>query len=134
MLFTILTGSTGYTINTVGTLNTPTAVVAATPGVLPVVADEGEFIAGSLIGVGDGTEIPVSFIPDGSGITMVGAGVPVDFPQIAFSALVRVGGVIGWPTDTGIQTWIMTQMNSPGTGSGGPWIFDKKLIGPWGSA
>jgi hypothetical protein len=103
---TLLAGATGFTA-------TPSQT---TLGVTAVAAQEGEFCAGSLIGVGDGSEIPVSFIPDGSGILMVvGNTAPVDFPKIAYDAMVWSSNILpGWPTDTGVQAWIRNAMNPPG--------------------
>jgi hypothetical protein len=103
---TLLAGATGFT-------STPSVT---TLGVVAVAAQEGEFCAGSLIGVGDGSEIPLSVIPDGSGILMiVGNTAPVDFPQIAYRYMIWSSNLLPvWPTDTGIQSWVRNAMNPIG--------------------
>jgi hypothetical protein len=128
----ILTFSgTGYAARPINGVVIPTILVGAgtfsftpsqtTAGVVAVTATGGEFVAGSLIGVGDGSEIPMSVIGDGSGILMIsGNSGPVDFPQAAYMGMIQSTQLLpAWPTDTGVQAWIRYVMGP----AGGPCDF-----------
>ena len=61
---TVLTGSTGYTINGSGTVGTPSTSAVTTAGVTAVAAQGGEFIAGSWVGDTDGSQVPITIFGD----------------------------------------------------------------------
>jgi hypothetical protein len=84
----------------------------------------GAFIAGSLVGAADGSQVPSTFIPDGSGVLMGGTTSPisVDFPWIAYAAYILTPAILPYyPIDAGLQSFIKSSLN------GGPnnygWTF-----------
>lgn len=88
---------------------TTATVVRTTTGVA------GAFVAGSWVQPTDGSETPRTVIPDGSGLTMVTANAAdVDFPQIAYHALIQTSGFAYWPSDTGLRAWIVAAMQTGG--------------------
>lgn len=90
---------TGATSTTTGSVSRTTAGV------------DGRFAVGSFVQPSDGSETPRTVIPDGSGILMTTGNVSdVDFPQIAYKGLLRTAGIIDYPTDTGLQAWLRSNM------------------------
>ncbi|MBA4187583.1 MAG: hypothetical protein C0467_06145 [Planctomycetaceae bacterium] len=78
-------------------------------------AVDGRFVVGSFVQPTDGSESPRSTTPSGSGIQMAAANAAdVDFPQIPYSGLFDSDQIIDWPTDAGLQTWLMNQLNTAG--------------------
>ena len=67
---TILAGSTGYTLNGSGTIGTPSVCPVTTAGVTAVAAQEGEFVAGSIIGPTDGSQTPLLIVSDTYGVKL----------------------------------------------------------------
>lgn len=84
-------------------------------------ATDGRFVVGSFVQPTDGSEAPVSVVPSGSGIQMAAANArDVDFPQIPYSGLFDSDQIVDWPTDVGLQVWLMAQFNA----NGGRFEFD----------
>ncbi|MBA4192223.1 MAG: hypothetical protein C0467_30000 [Planctomycetaceae bacterium] len=78
---------------------------------------DGRFVVGSFLQPTDGSEAPVSVIPSGSGIQMVTANAAdVDFPQIPYSGIFDSAQIVDWPSDTGLQAWIVSQLTAAGQG------------------
>lgn len=78
-------------------------------------AVDGRFVSGSFVGGTDGSQVPTSVIPDGSGILMTGpaSGANVQWADVVIAQLLISQNLLPyWPTDTGLKTWIKTSMNA----------------------
>jgi hypothetical protein len=73
-------------------------------------------IAGTLVVAGDGSEVPVTVIPDGWGIAVPTSDADVDFPQIPTAGLLRPDMVIHYPTDASLVAWLRASLNRTGGG------------------
>lgn len=104
---------------------THSAIVAAT-GVITVSSLGVDKVAGSFLAVNDGRYVPRSFIPDGSGIRVTDRD---NASQVTEWAEVPIAGVIysdrllpAWPSDTSLQAWLVTQLNTFGR-----YVFDHQF-------
>jgi hypothetical protein len=83
------------------------------------------FISGSFIGAGDGSQFPLTFIPDGYGIKVTDTddvtNLNVPFPNMPIAGVVTASQLVNWPTDLGLQAWIEAQISSA---TGGKFVFD----------
>lgn len=77
-------------------------------------------IAGSFICVNDGRYVPLTVIPDGFGINVLSSQ-DNSTSQDQYFSMLPVGGVLisenllpTWPSDTSLQAWINTQLNTYG--------------------
>jgi hypothetical protein len=117
--FVLTYSGTGYAglswelaeVHTLFTSNTGANVVRTTTGV------DGRFVAGSLVGDTDGSQVPLSFIPNGNGLYIPSDGTATGSNDISFSGLpwnCRLDGrqLLPWPSDTSIQEWIRTSLTS----------------------
>jgi hypothetical protein len=88
-----------------------------TQGVTAVVAQGGEFIAGSYIGDTDGSQLPITILGDKYGQKMTDPnGVSADQPCWAFSldGFIKTASIVNYPTDAGMKTWLKAQLNTTG--------------------
>jgi hypothetical protein len=110
-------GANNSTTVTYSAVNTSTGVVTITN----IGANR---IAGCLVGQGDGSEIPRSFIPDGLGELIPDAS-PFDtnFPRIPIGGIIQSDRLIDWPTDTTLRTYIRESLS---TLSGGKFTFSDQ--------
>lgn len=87
------------------------------------------YVSGSFIGPSDGSQVPASFIPDWDYPLLVvdanGNSVSsVDFPQLPVSGIINSQQILPvWPTDTGLQNWIVSNINDL---SAGQFVFDQR--------
>lgn len=87
---------------------------------------DGRFIAGSLIQPTDGTETPLTFMPDGFPTQVVdqnGTVVDTDLPKMPTEGEVDGAQLINWPSDTSLQEWVRTQLS---TTTMGKFVFGEK--------
>lgn len=91
-----------------------------TPGV------DGRFVTSSFIAPADGSQIPLSFLPDNNagvrvtnsaGNSLTGN---VDFPQLPTSGEVDVGQMVNWPADPSLIAWLQGQLSNA---QGGKFTF-----------
>lgn len=85
-------------------------------------------VAGSFIMPADGSETPLSFIPDdGYGVLVTDVNgdslSTVDFPRFPVTGIVDSSQLIDWPSDTSLQTWLVGKLNAA---FGGQFVFDHK--------
>jgi hypothetical protein len=116
---TVLTGSTGYTINGSGTIGTPSTCAVTTTGVSLVqwFGGSGSFVAGSLIQPTDGSQVIKTILTDQFGTKVIDQ---LNTTRVdVFDALLWAGGgvidchyLVNYPTDTGIQAYIKAQVRS----------------------
>lgn len=83
------------------------------------------FIAGSLIASPDGSEEPLTFLPNGAPIMATdfdGTNIAQEFPEVPIECIVDSSELLPvWPSDTSIQAWIVSRLNQAG---GGKFTFD----------
>ena len=101
---------------------------AASGTTITVTAITNAFIAGSFICPNDGSQTPRSFIPDGFPLKVTdqdGTSQDVEFPQIPIAGCIVSSQLINWPTDIGLQAWIVNRLNEV---SGGKFVFDHGYV------
>jgi hypothetical protein len=117
------TGYAGLTQPTASVLVLPTSSTTWTIARTNT-GGSGAFVTGSLIGAGDGSENPLTFIGEVDGGILVtdsaGNSLVVPYHRLPVAGEVDGAQLIPWSADTGIQTWIMNQLS---TASGGKFVF-----------
>jgi hypothetical protein len=110
-------GANNSTTVTYSSVNTGTGAVTITD----IGANR---IAGCLVGQGDGSAVPRSFIPDGLG-ELIPDATPFDtnFPRIPIGGIIQPDRLIDWPTDTTLRTYIRESLS---TLSGGKFTFSDQ--------
>jgi hypothetical protein len=110
-------GTVAETPLTVTAVGATTLTLSAALGVAKV--------TGSLITPADGSESPLSFIPDGYGVPVLdfdAASLPAaPFAPFPIAGVVLSGQVIDWPADASTRAWVVGKMNAA---AGGQWVFD----------
>lgn len=105
-------GTVATTSVTYSAINTTTGVITCSDlGVNKIV--------GTLIGVGDGSETPITLIPDGYGIKVTDVdnttNLDVPFAQMPIAGVITATQVLPvWPSDTSLEAWINTSLNTYG--------------------
>jgi hypothetical protein len=108
-------------VNTGGLSAGNVSVTRTTAGV------DGRFVSGSFIQPTDGSETPVTLIPDGYGtlvqdpMTDYTTNLTVPFEQFPIAGVIVSANLVNWPTDTGLQNWIKTNLSTASTGK---FVFD----------
>jgi len=80
-------------------------------------AVQGAFVAGSLVGPTDGSQVPLSFIPNGNGLYIASDGTAtgsLDQPYSGLPWACKLDGrqLLPWPADTSLQEWVRSSLNS----------------------
>lgn len=81
-------------------------------------------IAGTFITAADGSQLPLTFIPDGYGICVVdlsGTSIDTEFPAFPISGVITSAQLVNWPSDTSLQSWIVSNLNGAAAGQ---FVFD----------
>lgn len=123
---------TGYVIGpptangVVATTALTYSAVDVTTGIITCTSLGVNKVAGSFVCADDGSQVPITFIPDqfaggGAGIQVVdafGASVSsVDFPALPIWGIVDATQFLpAWPTDTSLQAYITSNLSSSGGG------------------
>lgn len=104
-----------------GTIATQTVTYSAvnvTTGVVTCTALSAAAIIGSFVGGGDGSEVPRTMIQDGYGVTLgvdpATAPTLVEWPFISREGVYDVNQVVNWPSNTVLQAWIRSCLNTVG--------------------
>lgn len=105
-------------VHTMFTSNTGANVVRTTSGVT------GAFAAGSFVQPADGSETPITLIPDGTGILLASDDRLIEFPLIPVGGQIYPTNIQNWPSDTSLRTWIRDSLS---TSSGGKFTFSDKF-------
>jgi len=83
-------------------------------------AVDGRFVAGSFVQPNDGSEAPLTFVPDGTGIKVTdidGNSVDTQWGRLPVGGLVDSAQILpAWPSDTSLRAWIVSSLR---TGAGG---------------
>lgn len=112
-----------------GVVTTETVTYSAASGTtITVTAILNAFVAGSFIQPTDGSETPLTFIPDteGYGIAVTdrdGASLTaVEFPRFPVSGIVDSSQLLpAFPSDTSLRAWLLARLNDS---HGGQFVFD----------
>lgn len=84
-------------------------------------------VSGSLIATNDGSQVPITVIPDGWPMKVVdalGVSTDIEFAKLPIGGTIEEANVLPFALaslDSSIRTYIITSMNAAG---GGQWIFD----------
>lgn len=110
-----------------GTVVVTTVTYSAASGTtITVTAPAVDAISGSFICPTDGSEFPVTILAglDGYPVRVVDADAASEdqeFPQVAIGGEVDSSQIIDWPSDTSLQSWIVSRLNGA---EGGQFVFD----------
>lgn len=115
-----------------GSVVTETITYSAASGTtITNTATANAFVTGSFIQPTDGSETPISLIPDEGGSVFGGIKVTdtdnstnltVQWPCPPIAGAIISSQILpAWPSDTSLQAWIMARLNGPGAGQ---FIFD----------
>lgn len=117
---------------TVATQAVTYSAINTTTGVLTISDLTADAIAGSFIQPDDGSETPITLVPNGTGIwtqdetdTDVTA---IQFPKYLVGGVLDSSQILNWPSDTSLQNWLMAQLNggAAATPAHGRFIFDHR--------
>jgi hypothetical protein len=109
-------GSNNTTTVTYSAVNTTTGVVT--------ISDIGaNRIAGCFVCPTDGSETPLTVIPDGIGVLLASDDRIIEFPQVPIGGQIKSANIQNWPTDTTLRTYIRDSLS---TLSGGKFTFDDR--------
>lgn len=82
------------------------------------------YIAGSFIQPTDGSEDPLTFIPNGTPIQVAdfdGTSMDVEFPEVPIGCVVDSEQILpAWPSDTSLREWIVSRLSRA---AGGKFVF-----------
>ena len=88
----------------------------------------GAFTAGSIVSQADGSETPITFIPDGYALPISdGTGVlsQLEFPKFPIAGIIKTGQLLGYSTmDSSLKTWVKQQLS---TVLKGKYVFDDEF-------
>lgn len=104
-------------VQTLFTSNTGSYTVRTTAGV------DGRFVTGSLIQPTDGSETPLSLIPDGYGLVVPDDSSDIDFPMIPVAGILDTTNIIDYPADSSTKAWLRGQLSNA---SGGKFVFSDQ--------
>ena len=105
------------------------SAVNTTTGDITVTAIVNAYVAGSLVQPTDGSQTPLSLIPDGFPAKVTdqdGTSIDIEWPCIPIGGVIDSSEIINWPSDASLKEWIMNRLNGS---HGGRFIFDHVLIG-----
>lgn len=112
---------------TVATATVTYSAVNLTTGAITVTALSSAFIAGSFVCPTDGSETPLTFIPDGYGITvaeMDGTIINEQFAELPIGGSVESSKLLPvFPSDTSLRNWLVSNLNAA---AGGQFVFDHR--------
>lgn len=101
------------------------SAVNTTTGAITVTAITNAYVAGSFVMPTDGSDIPLSLIPDGYGVLVTDTdgttNLTVPFTQMPIAGVLISANIILWPSDTSLRAWIVNRMSDAG---GGKFVFD----------
>lgn len=105
-----------------GTVATETvtysAIASATT--LTISATAADFAVGSLIRPTDGSETPITFIPDGYNLLIDEDGNDISFPRVPVSGIIDQADLINWSSDASVRTFLRDALS---TTAGGKFVF-----------
>lgn len=108
-----------------GPIQVETVTYSAISGAnITATAITNNFIAGTLVCPTDGSEDPLTLIPDGYGKNVFGPGGTAEnqqFPEFPIAGTIVSSKIINWPADASVREYIVSRLTRA---SGGKFIFD----------
>lgn len=112
--FTLTYSGTGY-----AGLSWPEAEVAVLPTsstswfTAPrTAAVNGAFVSGSLVQPTDGSETPLTLIPDGHGFDVPADSSHTEWPLVPIGAVIDDPQILPWPADASLRAWIRSSLST----------------------
>lgn len=99
------------------------SAVNTTTGVITVTSLGVDKVAGTLITAADGSETPITLIPDGYGVLVTdgdGTSIDVPFAHLPIGGVIQDAQLLPWPADLSTRAWIRAGLS---THSGGKFVF-----------
>lgn len=112
--FVLTYSGTGYAglpwekaqVHTLFTSNTGANVVSTTAGV------DGRFVTASLVQPADGSETPLSVIPDGYGIQIPSDSSDREWPEIPIGGVIDFAQLLPLVSDTSLKAWVRASLST----------------------
>lgn len=82
------------------------------------------FVSGSLVQPTDGSETPVTLIPDGYGILIGADSLDEEWPNVPIGAVIDFAQVLPAISDSGLKTWVKERLS---TVAGGKFTFSDQF-------
>lgn len=101
------------------------ALTAGTISVAQTTAGvDGRFVSGSLIQPSDGSQTPLTVLPDGFNWNLIdmvtGLAVDIPFSQFPIAGIVESAQLLPWPADSSLQAWVVASLKAAGQ-----FVFDS---------
>lgn len=103
-------------VTTLPTSSTSYTVARTTSGV------DGRFVTASFVGDTDGSQAPVTFMPDGWEVPLPADGTSdIPFPQLPFRGNINGASLLPWPADASLKAFVRSSLNTNGS-----FVFSEK--------
>ena len=113
-----------------GTVATQVATFTAvntTSGAVTIATAAAACVAGGLVQPTDGSEAPITFVPNGYPLRVVNYDqLNIDVPEARcpIGGVVRSKNIVNWPSDPSLAAWLTGQLAAPGQGR---FVFEHLL-------
>lgn len=100
------------------------SAVNTTSGDITCTALVNHFAVGSFIAPTDGSEDPLTLIPDGYGHNVFGPGGTAEdqqFQDMPIAGVITSSQIVNWPADASLKEWVVSRLTRA---SGGKFVFD----------
>jgi hypothetical protein len=100
---------------TVAVITQAFSAVNTTTGVITITSLGANLVTGAFIAPTDGSETPLTFLPDGWELPLPADGtsdMPFDKPPVAGNLI--GSNLLPWPADTSLRTWVRAGLNTNG--------------------
>lgn len=98
------------------------SAVNTTTGVITITNIGANRIAGCFVAPEDGSQVPITFLPDGYNALVPDDLSDIPFPFLPISGTVQTGNIINYPTDTTLITYVQQSLSSL---AGGKFVFSS---------
>lgn len=99
---------------TVATTSVTFSDVDTATGVITVTDLGVDKIAGTFIAATDGSQTPLTFLPDGWELIVPDQDGDLPFPQPPIAGNVNASNLLPWPSDSSLKAWVRSSLNSYG--------------------
>ncbi len=97
--------------------------VNTTTGVVTITNIGANRVAGCRVCPEDGSQIPLTLVPDGIGILLANDNRHTEFSQVPIGGQILSTRIQNWPADTTLQTWVRDNLSNS---SGGKFTFSDR--------
>jgi hypothetical protein len=99
------------------------SAVNQTTGVVTITNIGANRVAGCLVCPEDGSQIPLTLVPDGIGILLANDNRHTEFSQVPIGGQILSTNIQNWPADTTLRSWVRDNLS---TTSGGKFLFSDR--------